>query len=70
VQLRQNGVTPHYVNRLKAAGHEELTVAQLVAIRQSGVEPEAEAARDDEDPGAAHDKPCSDKKRHSGEEEP
>jgi beta-lactamase regulating signal transducer with metallopeptidase domain len=70
VQLRQNGVTPHYVNRLKAAGYEELTVAQLVAIRQSGVEPEAEAARGDEEPGAAHDKPCSDKRRHSREEEP
>ena len=72
VELRQNGVTPHYVNRLKAAGYEELTVAQLVAMRQSGVEPKAEAARDhdDEEPDAAHDKPCPDKKRHSGEEEP
>jgi beta-lactamase regulating signal transducer with metallopeptidase domain len=74
VQLRQNGVTPHYVSRLKAAGYEELTVAQLVAMRQSGVEPEAEAARDhdhdNDEPDAAHDKPCPDKKRHSGEEEP
>jgi beta-lactamase regulating signal transducer with metallopeptidase domain len=72
VQLRQSGVSPEYVSRLKAAGYEELTVAQLVAMRQSGVEPEAEATRDhdDEEPGAAHRKPCRDEKRHSEEEEP
>jgi hypothetical protein len=70
VQLRQSGVSPEYVSRLKAAGYEELTVSQLVAMRQSGVEPEADEAREDEKPGAAHDKPCPDEKRHREEEEP
>ena len=70
LELRQNGVTPSYVKRLKAMGHEELTVAQLVAMRQSGVEPKAEEPGDDEEGDAGHDKPCPDKERHRGEEEP
>jgi len=71
VELRQNGVSPPYVRRLKAAGYDELTVAQLIAMRQSGVDPKADATRDhdDDDRDSAHDKPCPDKKRHSGEEE-
>ncbi|HEY2946103.1 MAG TPA: M56 family metallopeptidase [Vicinamibacteria bacterium] len=71
VELRRNGVTPDYVHRLKAAGYEELTAAQLVAMRQSGVEPTVEATRDDGDDehDAAGDKPCPQKKRHSGQEE-
>ena len=82
VELRQSGVTSSYVNRLKAAGYEDLTVAQLIALRQSGVEPKAQVVKDDgedgdeeaddpgDDPDHDRDKPCPDKERHSGEEEP
>jgi len=82
VELRQNGVTPDYVHRLKAAGYDDdLTVAQLVSLRQSGVDPHVEVTSDDDhdqddqsqddqgEDGGGDDKPCPDQERHSSGEE-
>ena len=37
IALRSQGVTPNYVEEMKAAGHEDLSVTSLIALRSQGV---------------------------------